>query len=394
MNKVITIHLHGTAFQLEEAGYDALRAYLDQAARQLEPNPDRAEILADIEQAIGEKFRALLNASRNVVLTTEVEAVIAEMGPVDDGSGATKDDKAGAKPGVEPQTTETDTARTGSGRRLYRIKEGAMISGVCNGLAAYLGIDVTLLRLAVAVLIFCSFGTVAIAYFVAGIIIPEAKTPAEKAAATGPSQTAHDFVRMAREGYYEGMKSFPDRQARREWKRKFRRDMRDWKRDFRWDMRCRFGGLPPTGSPPFPPGSPPPAGFPVALPILSLLKALLLFLLWFAVISLITTGSILGMHHPGGLPVWAGVILLFLAYNVVVSPIKAMRRACYYRSFGWPYYWHPLAELWHGLITLCCLVLFVFLADRFIPGFHQALLAVPDLLQHAAEAVRHWWTQR
>jgi len=58
MNKVITIHLHGTAFQLEEGGYDALRAYLDQAARQLEPNPDRAEILADIEQAIGEKFRA------------------------------------------------------------------------------------------------------------------------------------------------------------------------------------------------------------------------------------------------------------------------------------------------------------------------------------------------
>ena len=99
-------------------------------------------------------------------------------------------------------------------------------------------------------------------------------------------------------------------------------------------------------------------------------------------------------HLPGGLPVWAGVVLLFLAYKVVVSPIKALRRACYYRNLGWPYYWHPAAELVQGLVTLCFLALFVFLADRFIPGFHQALLAVPGMLQHAAEVVRHWWTQR
>jgi phage shock protein PspC (stress-responsive transcriptional regulator) len=394
MNKVITIHLHGTAFQLEEGGYDALRAYLDQAARQLEPNPDRAEILADIEQAIGEKFRALLNASRNVVLTTEVEAVIAEMGPVDDGSGSATDAKTGTTPASSPQPSPAAAGPAGPPKRLYRIYDGAMISGICTGLAAYLGIDVVLVRLVAIVLGCLSLGTAAIVYLFARFIIPVARTPEEMAAATGPSQTAHDFVRMAREGYYEGMKSFPDRQARREWKRKFRRDMRDWKRNFRWDMRCRVGGLPPTGSPPFPPGPPPPEGFPVALPILSMLKALLLFFLWFAVISLIATGSILGMHHPGGLPVWAGVVLLFLAYNVVVSPIKAMRRACYYRSFGWPYYWHPAAELVQGLVTLCFLALFVFLADRFIPGFHQALLAVPGMLQHAAEVVRHWWTQR
>jgi phage shock protein PspC (stress-responsive transcriptional regulator) len=394
MNKVITIHLHGTAFQLEEGGYDALRVYLDQAARQLEPNPDRAEILADIEQAIGEKFRALLNASRNVVLTAEVEAVIAEMGPIDDGSGSAADAKAGTTPASGRPPTQAAAGPSGPPKRLYRIYDGAMISGICTGLAAYLGIDVVLIRLVAIVLGCLSLGTAAIVYLVARFIIPVARTPEEMAAATGPSQTAHDFVRMAREGYYEGMKSFPDRQARREWKRKFRRDMRDWKRNFRWDMRCRFGGVPPTGSPPFPPGPPPPEGFPVALPILSMFKALLFFLCVFAILSLFATGSVVGMHLPGGLPVWAGVFLLILAYKVIVSPIKAMRRACYYRSFGWPYYWHPLAEFWHGLFTLCFLVLFVFLADRFIPGFHQALLAVPGMLQHAVEAVRHWWTQR
>ena len=393
MNKVITIHLHGTAFQLEEGGYDALRAYLDQAARQLEPNPDRAEILADIEQAIGEKFRALLNASRNVVLTAEVEAVIAEMGPVDDGSGSATEAKTGTTPASGPSPAPAaGSGPSGPPKRLYRIFNGAMIFGICNGLAAYLGIDVVLVRLVAIVLGCVSLGTAAIVYLVARFIIPVARTPEEMAAATGPSQTAHDFVRMAREGYYEGMKSFPDRQARREWRRKFRQDMRDWKRNFRWEMRSQFWGWQPNGTPPVPPCPPP--NFPVALPILSLLKALLFFFCVFAVFSLIFKGSVFGSHLLGGLPVWAGVILLILAYKVVVSPIKAMRRACYYRSFGWPYYWHPLAELWHGLITLCFLVLFVFLADRFIPGFHQALLAVPGILQHAAEAVQHWWMQR
>ena len=60
MNKVITINLGGTAYQLEEGGYDALRAYLETATARLQGNPDRDEILSDIEQAIAEKFRALL----------------------------------------------------------------------------------------------------------------------------------------------------------------------------------------------------------------------------------------------------------------------------------------------------------------------------------------------
>ena len=58
MNKVVTINLGGTAYQLEEGGYDALRVYLETAGTRLRNNPDRDEILSDIERAIGEKFRA------------------------------------------------------------------------------------------------------------------------------------------------------------------------------------------------------------------------------------------------------------------------------------------------------------------------------------------------
>jgi len=81
MNKVITLNLNGNAYQLEETGYEALRAYLETAAQRLESNPDKAEIISDIEQAIADKFRAVLGPHKTVVVTREVQAIIAEMDP-------------------------------------------------------------------------------------------------------------------------------------------------------------------------------------------------------------------------------------------------------------------------------------------------------------------------
>ena len=51
MNKVVTIDLNGRAYQLEESGFDALRAYLDDAEVRLADDPGKAEIIADLEQA-------------------------------------------------------------------------------------------------------------------------------------------------------------------------------------------------------------------------------------------------------------------------------------------------------------------------------------------------------
>lgn len=390
MNKVITIHLHGVAFQLEEGGYDALRAYLDQAARQLAANPDKAEILDDIEQAIADKFRARLSANRNVVLADEVQAVITAMGPVTDSAETGPDTAAAnATPGsaVQPGTSTT-TESPRPPRRLYRLYEGAMISGVCNGLAAYLGVDVTLIRLVVVVLTFVSFGTVAIAYGVGALVVPEAKTAEQKAAASSPAPTAQEFIRMAREGYYAGMKSFPDREARREWKRKFHREMRDWRRAFRHGATC-----PPPVAPQVPP-APPPVGYQLAFPLLSTLKTMVHLVALFFVIVLISTGRIFGVPLPGNLPVWAGVVLILLLANLVLAPIKAMRRAYYARLVGWPFCINPFAELLHGVVVVLLVVFGLWLADRLVPGFHDILLSIPVFCQNLADAVQQWWTHR
>jgi len=402
MNKVISIHLCGVSFQLEENGYDTLRAYLEKAERQLSTNPDKAEILADIERAIADKFRALLSSDRNVVLSTEVDSVIREMGPVTTDTSA-EDSSNKAEPKFNPNSEQSSTPPPSAPKRLYRLKEGAMLAGVCNGLAAYIGIDVTLLRLVVAILIFFSFGTVAIAYIVGILIIPKAQTPEEKTAATGATPTtAQEFIRRAKEGYYEGYKTFGDREAHRAWKRKFKSEMRDWKYRLRHEYRWGWWAHPtppaPSASavPQVPPMAsvPPPEGFHVVMPVLATIKALLLFFCVLGILSLFTTDSLLGLPLPGHMPTWAGIVLVILAYKVAVAPIKAIRRNYYYRLNGWPVHFSPFTEFWLSLLPFVVLAFGVWLADLLIPAFHQALLNIPTFLQNASEAIRQWWSQR
>src|SRR5580698_10292406 len=239
MNKVIIINLGGIAYQLEEAGYDALRAYLETATVRLQGNPDREEILSDIERAIAEKFRALLGNHKTVVVTKEVAAVLAEMGPIEADAGeasqpGASDAAQSSESGHGTAGEEGSTGRGWTPRRLYRIHEGEMIAGVCNGIAAYVNVDPTLVRLAF-VLLTIFWGTGVLVYVVMAIILPEARSPEEKAAASGFPGTAQDFIQRAKEGYYEAMKNFPRGKAHREWTRKFKQDMRGFADQWRYN---------------------------------------------------------------------------------------------------------------------------------------------------------------
>lgn len=55
-------------------------------------------------------------------------------------------------------------------KRLYRSERNKMISGVCGGIAEYIHIDPTILRLIFA--FFGLTGTGIVAYIIAAIIIP------------------------------------------------------------------------------------------------------------------------------------------------------------------------------------------------------------------------------
>ena len=72
MQKVISINLNGHAYQVDEAGYNALRDYLAGAERALAGNPDRSEIVADLEQAIADRCQHVLGPHASVVAAADV----------------------------------------------------------------------------------------------------------------------------------------------------------------------------------------------------------------------------------------------------------------------------------------------------------------------------------
>jgi phage shock protein PspC (stress-responsive transcriptional regulator) len=187
MQKVITINLNGSAYQLDESGYEALRGYLEHAEAQLASNPDKPEIVRDLEQSIAEKCHRFLGPGKTVVTTSEVEQILREVGPVDGGT-------ATAAPS-SPHSSKEPHGETAP-RRLYQIREGAIVSGVCNGLSAYFNLDPTIVRVAfiVAAVVemaitddppWMTVGTYVLLMF----LVPYAKTSKQLAAAQGTSQS-------------------------------------------------------------------------------------------------------------------------------------------------------------------------------------------------------------
>lgn len=57
-------------------------------------------------------------------------------------------------------------------RKLYRSSRDRKIFGVCGGLAEYMGVDATLLRILLIVVAVFSAGSVILVYIIAGFVIP------------------------------------------------------------------------------------------------------------------------------------------------------------------------------------------------------------------------------
>jgi phage shock protein PspC (stress-responsive transcriptional regulator) len=220
MNKVATINLNGKAYQLEEAGYEAVRAYLDVARLALAENPDRDEIMRDLEQALVDKFGRFLDAHKTVVTEAEVAQAIDEMGPVD---SSTNSEQAASTPGEQ-----------GRIKKLYRIPTGAVFAGVASGLAAYFDLDVVLIRVIFVLLTILTGGAFVAAYIIMMILIPRAHTPQEMSRAHGTPFSAQEVIdRMHRSFEDVRTNTAHWREDRNEWKRQWREE----KRRSRWEAR-------------------------------------------------------------------------------------------------------------------------------------------------------------
>lgn len=191
MRKVTLVSLGGNTYQLEEEAQVAVAAYLDRASRALVANPDRAEILADLEQAIADKCDTFLGKHKDVIFATEAQQIIREMGPVqgngEEGAAAADTEAAGA---------DADSVRPRR-RRLMRLPEEGMMGGVCSGIAAYFDIDVVWVRLAFVLLVFTT-GVWFFAWLAMLVVMPAARTPEQIASARGEALSAREVMDMAK----------------------------------------------------------------------------------------------------------------------------------------------------------------------------------------------------
>ena len=164
MQTVIQISLSGYSktFQLEQDAYAAIQAYLDNARSRLRRDPDREEVLRDIEQSIGEKLAQSLRSDNRVITRREMEVVLEEVGAVDTGNGDA----------AEP-------LQFSRSRRLCRIDEGKWFFGVCKGLAAYSSISVEWVRSIFVIVSVFTGGLPILIYLILAFVLPVVPTHAD-----------------------------------------------------------------------------------------------------------------------------------------------------------------------------------------------------------------------
>ena len=155
----VTVNLNRSTLQLEEAAYQRLEAYLLDSARQLEGNPDQAEILSDLEQAVADQCLRRLAPGQAIVTLAQLVPALEEIGPVQVPGNATATGMSAPK---EPP------------RRLEQVSQGAVVSGVCLGFARYFGLDATLLRVFTILLVFISGGGMILVYLALMLLLPYA----------------------------------------------------------------------------------------------------------------------------------------------------------------------------------------------------------------------------
>lgn len=200
MRKVTVVSLGGNAYQLEEGAHVAVAAYLDRASQVLATNPDRAEILADLEQAIADKCDSFLGKHKNVISEGEAAQILREMGPVQ-ASGIPADE-----PAATAQDSAGDTWKDADGtaalaarrRRLMRIPSEGMMGGVCAGLAAYFNMDVVWVRLGMVLMLIPTGSLWFFVWLTMLIVMPAARTPEQIASARGDALSAREVMEMAR----------------------------------------------------------------------------------------------------------------------------------------------------------------------------------------------------
>ena len=179
MKITVSINLGGYSFNIDEDAYAELKRYLKNLELHFAGEESSSEILSDIETRMAELFRTKITSFKQVINIDDVRQVVSIMGTpedISDGEGPSAGEKF-SKPGLH---------------RMYRDTDHRVIGGVCAGMGAYWDIDPLIIRIIFIALILAG-GLGVLIYLILYIVIPEAKTTAQKIEMKGNPVNIHNI---------------------------------------------------------------------------------------------------------------------------------------------------------------------------------------------------------
>lgn len=166
MKITVSINLGGSSFIIDEDAYSELKRYLKNLELHFTGEESSSEILSDIETRIAELFRARLTSYKQVITIDDVRYAISVLGTPEDIS-----DK-------EEGSFREKVSATGP-HRMYRDPDKRIIGGVCAGIGAYWNTEPWIIRI-IFIILAMTGGLGILIYLILYIVIPEAKTTAQK----------------------------------------------------------------------------------------------------------------------------------------------------------------------------------------------------------------------
>ncbi len=348
MQRVVSINLNGNAYQVEENGYNALFAYLDSFEASLKDSPDRAQKLADLERSVAEKCQTYLSAGKTVITSAEIDRILSELEPA-------PSPPAGAPGSTDaPKTAPSDSRQSGH-RRLYQVREGAMISGVCVGLSEFLHLDVTLIRILFVVFALVTSGWGILAYGVLMFVVPRVDTRAEASdASTSGSVPPHRWPWDDGWPWDYRHEERPAARDQRQELRDRRQEQRAQRREWREQRRMARAAHP---------GS--------AFGTIMMIVCLMFAFFW---LSFWTRGHFFfGWPFFWGFPHWIGIIFFLLMLRLIFMPFRVARWYGYGPYAPYPHPGYAWAAMWNGLTWFLVMIFAVWLAFHYIPEVHDLI---------------------
>lgn len=196
MKKTLSVNLGGSVFHIDEDAYATLTAYLNEVKHHLGDEASAEEVLNDIEQRMGELFTEWMQGRRQVVTMADVNKVIDILGRPEQYDNATESRSAGASDSGQESAYRYEPRR----RKLYRDPEGAVLAGVCTGLAKFFGVSEVIFRIVFILLTFFGLSGV-LMYILCWIVIPEARTASQRLEMEGEDVTIDNIEKKVKEEF-------------------------------------------------------------------------------------------------------------------------------------------------------------------------------------------------